>query len=109
MKLNLLPTHVSKEKATKGALFGSIFLFLLCVVFALFLFSKGKSDFTASTDGLGQLEGEAQRAIGFAAHRLRWARTRHAGAINEPAPISGWEQDSERHLEGTYVGVSLLR
>ena len=36
MKLNLLPTHVSKEKVTRTALLTSILLFVVCIVGAPF-------------------------------------------------------------------------
>jgi len=62
MKLNLLPTYVSKEKATRGALLFSILLFVVCVLGAVALYSKGSSDFEESKKPIAELRGKAQKA-----------------------------------------------
>jgi len=62
MKLNLLPTHVSKEKAVRGALIGSILIFALLFGASVLLFLKGKSDYADSLNGIAEAEGKAQRA-----------------------------------------------
>jgi hypothetical protein len=60
MKLNLLPTYVSKEKATRSAFLLGILIFVVCVVGSVFLYTKAHSDLTASQDGIGKMRGEAQ-------------------------------------------------
>ncbi|MFI5384867.1 MAG: hypothetical protein ACHQ50_01995 [Fimbriimonadales bacterium] len=68
MKLNLLPTYVSKEKATRGALLLSIVLFVVLILAAVGLYQKGLSDFSASTEGIANLEGKAKKAKDTADH-----------------------------------------
>src|ERR1044072_1672955 len=62
MKLNLLPTYVSKEKATRNALLLSILLFAVCVLGSFLMITKSESDFKASQDGLAELRARAVKA-----------------------------------------------
>lgn len=62
MKLNLLPTYVSKEKAGRNALLLSIVLFLVCVGGAFVMITKSEADFKASQEGLADLRQKATKA-----------------------------------------------
>jgi hypothetical protein len=62
MKLNLLPTYVSKEKVTRTALIFGILIFLACVGGAVLLYSKAGSDLAESQSGLADLQARAQKA-----------------------------------------------
>lgn len=68
MKLNLLPTYVSKEKATRNAWVLAVVILLVCLVGAFFLYSKASSDLTASLDGMADAEGRAAKARDTAAY-----------------------------------------
>jgi Tfp pilus assembly protein PilN len=67
MKLNLLPTHVSKEKVTRTALLMSILLFVVCILGAIGLYTKANADLADSQKDIPELRGEAQRATDVAA------------------------------------------
>lgn len=62
MKLNLLPTHVSKEKATRGALFVGILLLLASLGGSGFLIFKANGDLSDAQNGIGEARGKAQKA-----------------------------------------------
>jgi len=62
MKLNLLPTYVSKEKVTRSALLFSILLFVVCVLGAIGLYYQANKDLADSQTDIGRLRGEATRA-----------------------------------------------
>jgi hypothetical protein len=62
MKLNLLPTYVSKEKATRSALLLGILIFVVCVVASVFLSTKAYGDLSASQQDIGRLRGDAEKA-----------------------------------------------
>jgi hypothetical protein len=62
MKLNLLPTYVSKEKATRSAFVISILLFLALIGASMLLYVSGSNDFENSKEGIAQLEGDADAA-----------------------------------------------
>src|SRR5205809_306370 len=67
MKLNLLPTYVSKEKVTRSALLLSIVIFVVCVLGAIGLYIQGTKDLEASKEGIAQKRGEAAKAVETAA------------------------------------------
>jgi hypothetical protein len=67
MKLNLLPTHVSKEKVTRTALLTSILLFVVCIIGAIGLYTKANADLAESQKDIPELRGEAQNATNVAA------------------------------------------
>lgn len=62
MKLNLLPTYVSKEKATRNAVILSVLLVVVCVLGSVLMILKSNGDFEASKDGIDVLEGQAAKA-----------------------------------------------
>ncbi|HVT13922.1 MAG TPA: hypothetical protein VHE55_16790 [Fimbriimonadaceae bacterium] len=62
MKLNLLPTHVSKEKAARGALFGGILLLLVLLGLSGAMIYKARGDLALAQDGIAEAEGRAKAA-----------------------------------------------
>ncbi len=62
MKLNLLPTHVSKEKATRGAYLVGILLLLACFGGSGFLIYKARGDLAQAQEGIAEARGAAQGA-----------------------------------------------
>jgi hypothetical protein len=62
MKLNLLPTYVSKEKSTRVALLLGVLILIVCVLLAGFLMTKGNRDLAESQDGLSDLQAQAKKA-----------------------------------------------
>lgn len=62
MKLNLLPTHVSKASSARSSGIIGILIFVVLALGAVFLFIKGKNDLEASRDGLSELKGRAEMA-----------------------------------------------
>jgi len=62
MKLNLLPTYVSKEKAAKSAWVIAVILFLVCLGGSIYLVQKGNHDFASSVVGVDTAEGNAKEA-----------------------------------------------
>lgn len=63
MKLNLLPTYVSKEKATRSALIFGILIFAACIFGSYMIFAKANADLADSTTDLADLQGKAARAV----------------------------------------------
>ncbi len=66
MKLNLLPTYVSKEKATRSAFIIAVLIFLICVGAAVGLIKKGTGDYQDSLNGIADARGLAAKAKGTA-------------------------------------------
>jgi hypothetical protein len=62
MKLNLLPTYVSKEKATRNAVILGVLLFAVCVLGSVLMILKSNGDYEASKEEVDVLQAKALKA-----------------------------------------------
>lgn len=62
MKLNLLPTYVSKGKTSRSGLLLGIVILVACIGFASFLYTKAAADLDKSKEGVADAEAAAQKA-----------------------------------------------